>query len=76
MIYSNIIAYADDIVLLAPSATGLQLLIDIAFNEAHGLELKFNVLKSKCMVFSSFGNKTKLFKDFKIGEHPLGIVHS
>ena len=34
IISSNIIAYADDIVILAPSVASLQILIDIAYTEA------------------------------------------
>ena len=55
---SNIIAYADDIVLLAPSFKGLQLLLDKASEFALDLELKFNSDKSKYMVFRR--NKRKL----------------
>ena len=50
---SNIIAYADDIVLLAPSSTALQRLIDACVDEACKLQLTFNVNKSKCMIFKS-----------------------
>ena len=48
---SNIIAYADDIVLLAPSKRGLQILIDKAFEKSQDLNLKFNGDKSKYMIF-------------------------
>ncbi|CAF2129717.1 unnamed protein product [Rotaria magnacalcarata] len=49
--YSNIIAYADDIVLLAPSVSALQRLLDEIVVQANKLGLKFNVLKSICIVF-------------------------
>ena len=73
---SNVIAYADDIVLLAPSRTGLQALINIAYDESVKLELNFNVNKSKCMIFCCTGNKA--FKDicFNIGELALQTVDS
>ena len=74
MINSNIIAYADDIVLLAPSATSLQMLIDIANNEAITLKLKFNQNKTKCMIFRHSGNKSASLKCFRIGEQPLEFV--
>ena len=48
---SNVIAYADDIVLLAPSFKGLQLLLDNASEYANDFELRFNNDKSKYMVF-------------------------
>ena len=48
---SNIIVYADDIVLLAPSRKGLQLLVDEAVSEAKELDLNFNGDKSKYLLF-------------------------
>ncbi|CAF4131091.1 unnamed protein product [Rotaria magnacalcarata] len=48
---ANIICYADDIVLLAPSAAGLQRLVDEIVLQAGAIGLKFNVGKSVCMVF-------------------------
>ena len=50
---SNILAYADDIVLIAPSASSLQILINETIEEASNLELTINRLKSKSMVISS-----------------------
>ena len=59
---SNIIAYADDIVLLAPSSFSLQLLLDEAIKYGLTLELKMNIKKTKCLTFrcskkSIFGNQ-------------------
>ena len=54
---SSIIVYADDIVLMAPSWTGLQFLIDITCNEAKKLKLEVNKVKSKSMLFSNNYNK-------------------
>ena len=48
---ANCIAYADDIVLLAPSVIGLQELLNKAVEEASLLDLEFNSSKSKYMVF-------------------------
>ena len=48
---ANVIAYADDIVLLAPSLRGLQILLDRTVEEAFLLDLQFNSNKSKYMVF-------------------------
>lgn len=47
----NCIAYADDIVLIAPSQKGLQRLIDVINNEASSLKIQFNVKKSAVMIF-------------------------
>ena len=53
---SSIIVYADDIVLLAPSLTSLQFLIDKASKEARELKLNFNDKKSKFMLFCNNKN--------------------
>ena len=73
---SNVIAYADDIVLLAPSRTGLQILIDIAYSESFKLELNFNVNKSKCIIFRTSGHKAFENLTFNIGQLKLEIVES
>ena len=46
-----ILAYADDILLLAPSAGGLQILLDNVCESIHRIGLKINVSKSKYLVF-------------------------
>ena len=48
---SNILAYADDIVLIAPSASGLQKLVHTWGNSIEHLNLRINCDKSKYMVF-------------------------
>ena len=53
---SNIIAYADDLVILAPSATGLRILINAANKGARDIKLDFNFNKTKCMVFCRKAN--------------------
>ena len=73
---SNVIAYADDLVLLAPSRTGLQILIDVAYTDSTKLELNFNINKSKCMIFSCSGNKVCNDISFNIGEISLQKVDS
>ena len=42
--------YADDIVLLSPSVSGLQSVLDNCDKTAHDLSLQFNIHKSHCMV--------------------------
>ena len=75
-IKSNIIAYADDVVLLAPSPTSLQILIDIADNEAKTLQLTFNISKSKCMIFKHPKDKTIIKRSFIIGGNNMETVKS
>ena len=75
---SNIIAYADDIVLLAPSVSSLQMLIDVANNEALLLDLRFNLKKTKCMIFNSNMKTSKAVNvsPFKVDGHVIEIVSS
>ena len=48
---SNIIAYADDIVLLVPSASGLQHLLNLLYKEVKKIDLDINYIKSECICF-------------------------
>ena len=50
---SNVICYADDFLLLAPSASGLQILINTFEKRINSLCLKVNALKSNSIVFRS-----------------------
>ena len=52
IVKANIIVYADDIVLLAPSKSALQSLVDICLEKSNELELSFNCRKTKTMVFT------------------------
>ena len=74
---SNIIAYADDIVLLAPSSTSLQILMDHVYKEAVKLELSFNADKCKLMIFD-FNRKRchNITKQFLLGGQPILEVTS
>ena len=47
----NLIAYADDLILLAPSATGLQLLLDELNSQLEAMDLLINFEKSSYIVF-------------------------
>ena len=47
----NIILYADDIILLAPSRNGLQILLNKLYDCLSEIKLEVNPLKSKYMVF-------------------------
>ena len=48
---TNHVMYADDICLLAPSALGLQKLLDVCYNFSQCNDIVFNSLKSVYMVF-------------------------
>ena len=75
---SNIIAYADDLVLMAPSAKSLQTLIDVAFNEAEDLDLLFNLSKTKVMVFCwhKHNYKGRSMRIHEVGNQPIEHVTS
>ena len=73
---SNIVAYADDIVLLAPSHTGLQTLIDISVDEANKLTLVFNENKSKCMMFRGKLKRVEGVKSFTLNNREMEFVTS
>jgi hypothetical protein len=49
----RVIAYADDIVLLAPSATALRIMLVICDNYAKDYSISFNANKSQCLVILS-----------------------
>ena len=73
---ANVIVYADDMVLLAPSATGLQLLLNEAYKEAGNLGLEFNQDKSKYLVFNLSDNKRIQKYPMKVDNRPLEQVRS
>ena len=58
MMFNHLI-YADDMLLLCPSAKGLQTLIDICIKYANGHDIIFNSSKTCCMLFQSSKNKIK-----------------
>ena len=49
--WTNVLAYADDIVLLSPSRAGLQKLVEECELSALSKDIKFNVKKTVCMAF-------------------------
>ena len=60
--FINILAYADDMVLLAPSWRGLQCLLDIIDKAAVDIDMSFNTKKTVCMIFNPHV-KHKLISD-------------
>jgi hypothetical protein len=75
----NVLAYADDIVLLAPSWRGLQCLLDLLTNHASKINMVINTYKSVCMVFFP-SNPSKIvaksFPQFHVGLVTLQFVSS
>jgi len=75
--FINILAYADDLVLLSPSYQGMQTLLSILEKAASAISMSMNLNKTVCMVFNPL-NKHKvvsdLFPPLKISSCNLSYV--
>ena len=60
----NLLAYADDLVLLAPSWRALQHMIDLLSGCAIAIDLSCNVSKTVCMVFQPACKKKSIGREF------------
>ena len=63
-LFINILAYADDIVLIAPSWRALQHLLNIAAQQSTEINMVLNANKSVCMVFPSRDRSTVVSSSF------------
>lgn len=73
---SNVVAYADDIVLLSPSASGLKSLLQSINQSLTKLNLEINQSKTVCMKFAKSHKKFIDFNPiFEIGNHKLENVN-
>ena len=76
-VFINILAYADDIVLIAPSWQGLQHLLDLIGTQSANIGMEINIAKSVCMVFAP-KNRNRIvsssFPVFHIGNEYLEFV--
>jgi hypothetical protein len=70
----NILLFADDALLLASSPQELQFLLDLVFQHSEKWRFKFNIQKSKAMVFK--GRKPARKLSFFLGLQELEIVES
>ena len=50
--FVGVFIYADDVILLAPTSTALDAMLETCSNFASDFDLQFNNSKSKCMYFS------------------------
>lgn len=76
--YCNIFAYADDIVLLAPSWRALQQLINLLHTCAIEINMSCNVAKTVCMVFRPTRSRfvvAEAFPQFILDGKPLEFVN-
>ena len=53
----NYVMYADDICLMAPSAIGLQKMLDVCFDFSLRNDIMFNLVKSVCVTFKPKNSK-------------------
>jgi endonuclease/exonuclease/phosphatase family metal-dependent hydrolase len=75
--FVNILAYADDIVLMAPSWRGLQRLLDVVVQQSKAVDMSLNARKSVCMVFSPRDRSkvvSSAFPQFNVGSEMLQFV--
>ena len=67
----NHLFYADDLVLISPSSSGLQTLLDVCKSCSIDLDILFNESKCKVMIFKSVLFRNCLNPAFYLGEHVL-----
>jgi exonuclease III len=60
----NLLAYADDIVLLAPSWRGLQTLLKVVEAAVNDIKMTFNTKKTVCMIFNPCNKRDVVSDDF------------
>ena len=73
----NLLCFADDMVLLAPSWSALKSLIDVLFTAADKINMKFNTKKTVCMVFNHKVSRKIVannFPAFTAGDEKLKFV--
>src|SRR6266536_2543326 len=70
------LAYADDLVLLAPTPNALRVMLEICDNYAKDFSVAFNASKSKCLVIRPHGSRTSglLKPSFHVGGDTIEIV--
>ena len=51
-VFINVLAYADDLVLLAPSWNAMQQMLKVLYSEFSLLDMSCNVQKTVCVVFN------------------------
>jgi hypothetical protein len=79
-VFVGSLAYADDIVIIAPSACAMRKLLTVCDSYANEYHILFNAQKSKCLVFQAKNRRysTELLKNglFHIGNNPFECVKS
>lgn len=70
----NHLMYADDLVLLAPSVSGLQKLVNCCESYANLHDVIFNASKSACMLFRPKGNKNNICTTISLNDSVIPVV--
>ena len=70
----NLLLYADDLLLFAPSAKGLQALLDICYTYGCEHEIQYNAGKSQVLYFDS--RNANLAREITLGEKKLNFATS
>ena len=70
----SIIAYADDLVILGPSQSSLQYLLNMVFEHLQDLDLSINTIKSKVLIFRPKNYKVPYEVKFFINNVSVEIV--
>ena len=65
----NTLIHTDDVMLLCPSVTGLQYMLDVCVATADMLSLKFNPLKSHCLAIGKFASVS--LPSMQLDSHPI-----
>ena len=76
-VFINVLAYADDIVLLAPSWKAMQTLLDLLLKHIGTIDIACNVNKTVCMAFNPRDHAkivSKAFPMFSIGSTQVQFV--
>ena len=76
--FVGILAYADDIVLLAPTSRAMRRMLALCDKYADEFSILFNAKKSKCLIIKPYGTKTKMSSEsnplFYVGGSEIEIV--
>ena len=73
-VFVGALAYTDNIVLLAPTASGMHLLLQICQNYGQKFSIQFNATKSACMLVSKRNNAVKHALQFYIDGQQILII--
>ena len=71
----NVLAYADDLVLLAPSWAAMQQLLNVFHSSIHDIDMTCNVTKTVCMVFNPLCRHKLVANSFPLLKLGSSYIH-